>query len=429
MMGLAIPRHPKTFSIVLLDYSGLTWIVKGLDAVYPMGRENILMVPGPTNVPERVLKAMVRPLISHRGPEFRELYGRLLENLKKVFQTGGDVYPLTASGTGGVECALGNLVSPGEPVITVHFGLFGERMREAVVRLGGRPVEVASEWGEAPSLEQVKEALDLNPEARLITIVYNETSTGVAWRMLPELGRLARSRDKILVVDAVSALAGEPLPVDQWNIDVCVAGSQKCLACPPGLSLISVNERAYQALRENKHRLFYFDLEAHRRFAERKETPFTPAVPLFYALDEALQLLFEEGLENRIKRHAACAQAFYEAFDRVGLETISKGSLRSNTLIAVWNPPRVDGDEMRRMAKEGFGVVIGGGAGKLKGKSFRIGSMGMVSLREVSLTLRAVFESLKKLNFSFKEKPERVLEEVEGKLEEALRKLPKLRLS
>ena len=260
-----------------------------------MASDSLLMVPGPTNVPPRIMRAMNKPLINHRGPEFRELYRRLLENLKYAFQTSNDVFPITASGTGGVECAVGNLVSPGDEVLTIHFGLFGERMKEAVARRGGIPIEVRAEWGEHPSLEQVKEALEANPKIKSITLVYNETSTGVTWKVLPELGKLARKHDKILIVDAVSALAGEPLPVDQWNIDVCVAGSQKCLACPPGISLVSVSPRAYEVLAENKHRPFYFDLEACRSFAERGETPFTPAIPLFYALDEALNLLQQEG--------------------------------------------------------------------------------------------------------------------------------------
>ncbi len=167
--------------------------------------KELLMIPGPVNVPDRVMKAMSKPIVSHRGPEFRELYRGILEKLKYAFQTENDVFPLTCSGTGGIECAVGNIVSPGDKVIAVSYGLFGERMREAIARLGGKTIDVWFEWGEVPSLEAIKEALDNNPDVKAITIVYNETSTGVIFRALPELGKIARKHDKVLVVDAVSA--------------------------------------------------------------------------------------------------------------------------------------------------------------------------------------------------------------------------------
>jgi len=387
------------------------------------------MTPGPTNTPERIFKAMARPIINHRGPAFRELYRSILENLKYAFQTRNDVFPLTASGTGGVECAVGNIVAPGDKVLTIHFGIFGERLREAVVRFGGKPVDVSAEWGENPSIEEVERALDENPDVKAVATVYNETSTGVTWRAIKELGELCQRHDKIFIVDAISILAGDELPVDEWKVDLCIAGSQKCLACPPGVSMVSVSERAYQVLRENKHRPFYFDLESYRSFAyERMETPFTPVLTLFYALDEALKFLREEGLENRIRRHRLCAEAFYEAFDRAGLRTVSKPENRSNTVIVLWNPPGIDGEEMRRMARENHGVVIGGGAGKLKGKCFRIGSMGIICQPFVSRTLKAVFDSLSKLGYGFPEEPSKIISEVEGKLEEGLGRLPPLSL-
>ena len=387
------------------------------------------MIPGPTNTPERIMKAMERPIMNHRGPDFRELYKSILENLKYAFQTANDVFPLTASGTGGVECAIGNIVEPGDKVLTAYFGIFGERLRETVVRFGGKPVDVPAEWGEIPSLEKVKEALDENPDVKAVATVYNETSTGVVWRAIQELGKLSRQRDKIFIVDAISVLAGDRLPVDEWNVDMCIAGSQKCLACPPGVSMVSVSERAYEVLRENKYRPFYFDLESYKRFAyDRLETPFTPVLTLFYALDEALKFLKEEGLENRIERHRLCAEAFYEAFDKAGLKTLSKNENRSNTVLALWNPPGIDGEEMRKMARETYGVVIGGGMGKLKGKCFRIGSMGIICQPFVSRTLKAVFDSFAKLGFDFPEEPLKIVAEVEAKLAERLSKLPSLTL-
>jgi len=362
----------------------------------------LIMVPGPTNVPDRVMRAMIKPVISHRGPEFRALYRDIIENAKYLFQTEGDVFVLTASGTGGVECAISNVVNPGDKVVIPVFGLFSERMRDKIIRRGGEVTEISLSWGHAPKAEQIEQIVEEEKNIKAIAVVYNETSTGVTVRDLPKIGKIAKEKDILFIVDAISILGGEQLPVDKWNVDICVTGSQKCLACPPGLALISVSEKAWEEI-EKASRPFYFDLVSMKRFSERDETPFTPAVPLFFALDEALKMIREERLEKRFERHRICSEAFYDAVEAMGLNPLpATKESRSRTVIAVKKPPNVNNAEVRRIMRERHKVVIAGGAGKLKEEIFRIGSMGIISETEVILTVKALEDALIDSGFSIK---------------------------
>jgi len=361
----------------------------------------LIMVPGPTNIADRVMRAMTKPMVSHRSPEFRALYKSITENLRYLFQTRGDVFVLTASGTGGVECAIGNTVNPGDKIMVPVFGLFSERMKEAIVCRGGEPVELSLRWGTAPTADQIREVVRVERDLKAVAIVYNETSTGATVRDLPEIGEIARDNNLIFIVDAVSILGGDELPVDKWSVDLCVTASQKCVACPPGLALVSVNEKAWNVIEETR-RPFYLDLVKMRSFGERKETPFTPAVPLFFALDEALKMIREEGLENRFRRHKMCSSAFYDAIEAMGLEAFPDRKVRSNTVIAFTKPDSVDNAEVRRIVDERHYVVIAGGAGKLKEGIFRIGCMGIVSEAETLLTVNALENALATCGYSFR---------------------------
>jgi len=370
--------------------------------VVDLAGKPLIMVPGPTNVPDRVLRAMLKPMISHRSEEFRRLYDGIRENIRYLFQTDGEVFVLTASGTGGVECMVNNTVNPGDRVIVPVFGLFSERLREKINLRGGEAVEIQLRYGTAPTVDHVEEALERAGRVDAIAIVYNETSTGVTVRDLPEIGRLAEERDILLLVDAVSIMGGDELPVDEWNIDLCVTGSQKCLACPPGLSLISVSPRAWEKIENTRSRPFYSDLIRMREFAMRRETPFTPAIPLFYALDEALKMIREEGLENRFRRHRVCAEAFYRALEALGLEAFPDREVRSNTVIAVKTPEDVRNSEVRRIMKERYGVVIAGGTGSFRESIFRIGCMGAISELEVLKTVEALEGALSEVGYPLK---------------------------
>ena len=363
----------------------------------------LIMLPGPTNVPDRVMRAMLKPIINHRGPEFSALQERVFEGLKYVFQTEQNVYVLTSSGTGAVECGISNIVEPGDKVIVPVFGFFSERLREEILRHGGKPVEVPVEWGNAPTVEQIEEATKREKNVKMIALVHNETSTGVTVRDLPQIAKMARDNGVLIMADSISILGGDDLPVDEWDIDVCVTGIQKCLACPPGLGLISVSERGWQAIEKRKVKPpYYFDLMSIRDSASRKETPFTPAISLYYALDEALKMIREEGLEKRFQRHAKCAEAFYAGFEALGLKAYPARKVRSNTVIAVSVPSGVDSAKVREIMKERYKVVVAGGLGKVRQLILRIGCMGAVSEAEVLTTINALENALADVGHSVK---------------------------
>ncbi|MGB9959017.1 MAG: pyridoxal-phosphate-dependent aminotransferase family protein [Candidatus Bathyarchaeales archaeon] len=361
-----------------------------------MIERRLVMLPGPTNVPDSVMNAMLQPMINHRGADFHALYSEIEANLKYVFQTQNDVFILTSSGTGGVECAVTNLINPGEKAIVPVFGIFSERLAEKIKRRKGVPIELNLPWGTAPKASEIKEIVEKEPEAKAIFLVYNETSTGVTARELPQIGKIAKENNMLLVVDAVSVLGGDHLPVDEWNVDICVTGSQKCLACPPGLALISVGPKAWEKIGKTTNKPMYFDLLQMKESATKKETPFTPALPLLYALNEALRLVREEGLEKRIERHKRCAEAFYKAINALGMTAFPKEKEnRSNTVIAVNVPEGVNESNVRETMREKYKVLIAGGMGKLKGKIFRVGCMGTVSQTEVMTTINALGNALK----------------------------------
>ena len=363
----------------------------------------LIMLPGPTNVPDRVMLAMMRPTINHRGPEFSALLSSIAEGLKYVFETKEEVYVLTSSGTGAVECAISNIIDAGDKVIVPTFGYFSERLKETVARHGGRVIEVPFEWGEAPGTEQIEKAIRKEKKVKLVAIVNNETSTGVTVRNLPRMAEIAKQNDALLMADSISILGGDYLPVDKWGIDLCVTGSQKCLACPPGLALISVGKRAWEVIGKKAAKPpYYFDLPSIREHWLRKETPCTPAISLYYALDESLKIIREEGLKKRFQRYAKCAKAFYNGFEAIGLKPYPAENVRSNTVITVKVPSGVDISQVREIMKERYNVVITGGLGKIRQLILRIGCMGIISEAEVLTTINALENTLADLNYPIK---------------------------
>jgi len=368
-----------------------------------IGERCLIMLPGPTNVPDRVMRAMLKPMINHRGPEFAMLLERVAEGSKYVFKTKQDVYILTSSGTGAVECAISNVVDPGDKVIVPVFGFFSERVKEKVLRHGGKVVEIPVEWGKAPAAEQIEKAVKKEKNVKLVAVVHNETSTGVTVRELQEICRIAEENDALVLADSISILGGDNLPVDEWNVDLCVTGIQKCLACPPGLALISVGKRAWEAIGKKAMKPpYYFDLVSIRDHASRRETPFTPAISLYYALDEALKMVREEDLEKRFQRHAECAKAFYAGFEALGLKPYAEEKVRSNTVIAVNLPSGVDGAKIREIMKERYKVIVAGGLGKIRQLILRIGCMGIISEAEVFTTINALENALADLKYPVK---------------------------
>lgn len=363
-------------------------------------REKLLMLPGPTNVPDRIRYAMIRAMTNHRSDTFTRVLKSVTEKSKLLFQTETEPLVLTASGTGGVEAAVWNLVRPGDKVVVPVCGEFGTRLAEAIELAGGEVTRVSSEPGTVPSLEAVEDAVRATPGLKAIYVVHNETSGGTAIPYVERLSKVAADAGAFFVVDAISSLGGYALPVDGWGIDICITGSQKCLAAPPGLSLLSVSKRAADFIRKSPPKVRYFDLGRQIDFLTHGETPFTPAVSLYYALDEALSWLAEEGLENRVQRHALHARQLYSMLAAMDLKPLATESVRSNTVIAGWYPSGIDDKAFRKKLSDEQDLVIGAGVGNLKGKVFRIGSMGDVSSTHVNRTASAMSVTFQKMGYN-----------------------------
>ncbi len=358
--------------------------------------QKLIMLPGPTNVSPRVMQAMLRPIINHRGETFRELYRGVLDKTRHLFQTKGDVLVFSASGTGGVEAAVFNLIRQGDVAVVPVFGEFSSRLADTVELAGGRAVTVKAEFGKAPSLAQLEEAMSKEGKVRAMFLVHNETSTGVAVPYVKEAVRLAREHGAFGVVDAISSLGGYAIPVDEWGVDVCITGSQKCVAAPPGLALLSVSERVKDFLKASPPKTRYFDIPRYLEYGAKGETPFTPALPLFYALDEALKELLEEGFVKRVQRHDEMSNAVYDGVAKLGLKAVASPDVRSKTVIATYYPAGVDDAQFRKSMAHDQNIVIAGGFGPFSGKVFRIGCMGQINREYVDRTLKAVETTLGK---------------------------------
>lgn len=362
--------------------------------------KKLIMLPGPTNVSDRVMSAMTQPVINHRGDGFHALYKGILEKTKRLFQTEQDTVVLSSSGTGGVEASVWNLVRPGDLAIVPVFGEFSLRLAETVELAGGTAVRVEAEFGTTPTLKQMEEAVQNHPGFKALYVVHNETSTGVTVQYVRELCKMSKDHGAFAVVDAISSLGGYSIPVDQWGIDICITGSQKCIAAPPGLALLSVSSGALEYIKKSPPRTKYFDLSRQVEYAANGETPFTPSLPLYYAVDEALKEVFEEGLANRVARHQRMAESLYSGVQSLGLKPTAAREVRSKTVIAVSYPPGVDDTAFRKTLDREHGVEVGGGFGPFKGKVFRIGCMGLINESIAQRTLDAVSMTLEKTSSS-----------------------------
>ena len=359
-------------------------------------RQKLIMLPGPTNVSERVMRAMLKPVINHRGDSFRELHKGLLGRAKQLFQTEDEVIVFSSSGTGGVEAAVLNLIRPGDTAVVPVFGEFSSRLAETVGLAGGKAIEVKSEFGSAPSLGELEAAMDRLGKFKALFLVHNETSTGVAVPYVEAASKLGRDHGAFVVIDAISSLGGYAIPMDRWGIDMCIAGSQKCVAAPPGLVLVSFSRRVAEYVKESPPNTRYFDMARYLEYGTRGETPFTPALPLFYALDEALKELLEEGLSKRVERHDRMSQEIYGGLSKLGLKQVASNDVRSKTVVATFYPQGVEDAQFRRALAREKDIVIAGGFGPFAGKVFRIGCMGQINHDYVVRTLSAVDEMLKK---------------------------------
>jgi len=359
------------------------------------------MLPGPTNVPERVTRAMVTHIINHRSPDFVELYTDVIEKTQKVFQTQNDVVALSSSGTGAVEASVVNLIKKGDKVIIPVNGEFSSRLSQMIEWQGADVVKLKTEPGTNATLDQIKEAFDNNKDVKAFYVVHNETSTGTMVNYLDKISDLTSRNDAFYVVDSVSLLGGVELPVDKWNIDVCMTGSQKAIAAPPGISPISVSPRAKKYMNENPPPTMYFNLARYfKYYEESKHTPFTPALPLLYAYREALDMILEEGLEARYRRHKICSDALYSGLSAIGLTPFVKTEKdRSISIIALNYLEGLEDATFRNTLAQKFRVLVAGGFGNLKGKVFRVGCMGEVQRYHVMRTISAISSTLSMMGY------------------------------
>jgi aspartate aminotransferase-like enzyme len=358
-----------------------------------------MLTAGPTPLPPRVSQVMAEPILYHRAPAFVEIYARVLERLPLVFQTRNEVLCFAATGTGAMESAVANLVGPGDPAVVASCGKFGQRWAEICDAYGADTVHLEFEWGEKVDPARLDQALaGLGRPPRAVFTTQSETSTGIV-NDIRALNELAKAHGSVLCVDAVSGLGAVNLPQDEWGVDVVVAGSQKSLMCPPGLGFASVSERAMALAVENPGRRYYFDWA--RAAAGQKEDPpnsaFTPAVTLFRALDVALDLLFEEGLDECFARHALLARAARAGVEALGLERFGPDDENANVVTVAGLPEEIDGARVPKLMRDRYGVTIAGGQGRLKGKIARIAHCGYYGAFDIVVALTALEMALRDL--------------------------------
>ena len=364
-----------------------------------------LRIPGPTPCPDDVLEAMSGQMINHRGPEFAELLARVTDGLKQLFQTEHDVLILTASGTGAMEAMVVNTLSPGERVLAVSIGAFGDRFATIAETYGAAVEHLSFEWGAAADPEQVAQALERDPSYRAVLVTHNETSTGVT-NDLEAIARACRRvrPDVLILVDAISSLGSLRCHVDAWDLDVVATGSQKGWMVPPGLAMVSVSPRAWEAFEQAKMPRFYFDFGRAKEMLAKGQTPWTPAVSIFYALDVALQRLLADGIGAIVERQRGLGEFTRREVRALGLQLLADERFASDTVTAVRVPEGVDGAALNKLLREEYQVVLAGGQAKLAGKIFRIGHLGWVSDEELRAAIEALRSALPRLGFAVPEK-------------------------
>jgi aspartate aminotransferase-like enzyme len=358
-----------------------------------------LRIPGPTPLPPEVLTIMSKQMINHRAAEFHGMMTDVTNKLKAIFQTKNDLYILTGSGTGGLEAAAVNMLSPGDEVLVVSIGVFGDRFASIVSAYGGKVTKLSFEMGKAADPEVVRKALKDNPNYTAVIITHNETSTGIT-NDIATLSKIVKEAGKLLIVDCVSSLGSINCPVDEWGIDVAISGSQKGWMAPPGLAFVSISPKAWEYHAKAKMPRFYWDFSAAKKYLAKEETPWTPNITAVYALTVGLDMLTKEGLQNIFARHSKVAQATRDGVKALGLKLVADEKAASNTVTAVWLPAGVDYKALSKALREEFKITITGGQGALEGKIFRIGHLGWVSVQDIKECMDALAVVLPKLGYT-----------------------------
>jgi len=332
-------------------------------------------------------------MINHRGAEFGKILRSVTEKLKQAFQTKGDILILTGSGTGGLEAAIVNTLSPGDKVLSLSNGFFGERFAEIAEQFGAEVIHLNFEWGKAVDPDAVEKALKTYSDIKAVLVTHNETSTGVT-NNVKEISAIVKKFDKLILVDAISSLGCINLPTDDWKCDIVVTASQKGWMVPPGLAMISVSEKAWQAHAQAKMPRYYWDFTKAKDFLQKGQTPWTPAISVFYALDVTLDLMLSEGLDNIFARHTRVARMTRNGVKSLGLSLFPDEKCASNTVTAVNADDKIDVRKLVKILQEEHKVIIAGGQEKLSDKIFRIGHLGLVYEDDIKLVLDALKKAL-----------------------------------
>lgn len=359
-----------------------------------------LALPGPTSVDPEVMQYMSKPIFNHRNIKFKKLLEQVTTSTQRMLNTKNEVYFLTASGTGAMECAIVNSFAKKDKVLALINGSFGQRFADIAKQYEVEVIEFHGQWGNGFDLKEVEKKIEeIGSELKGITVIHCETSTGVL-NDIEGISKLRKSKDTLLLVDGISSIGATHVEVDKWDIDVILTGSQKVLALPPGIALISFSPRAISAYEKSDLPKYYWDLGKYRKFyMEKKETPFTPAIPLFIGLAKQLEILESKGFENEIKKHDKIAQMVRCAVRKMGLQVLTGDKVFANTVTPIIVPDGIELKKLKGILLEKYGVDVAGGQGKLEGKIFRIGHLGNVDPLFVMSVLAALEMALKELDF------------------------------
>ncbi len=360
-------------------------------------KKSYLMTPGPTPVPPEALLSMAKPIIHHRTPEFMEIFKEVCADLRYIFQTQSDVLVFTSSGTGAMEAAVANLLSPGDKAITVQGGKFGERWTELCKAYRVDAIAIDVEWGKAVEVKVIEEKLKKDNDIKAVFTTLCETSTGVLTD-IKAIAEMMKKYNAVLVVDAISGLGAEEIKTDEWAVDCVVSGSQKGLMIPPGLAFVSLSKKAWACVESSKSPKYYFDFKATRKALEKTDTPFTPAITLVIALRETLRMMKAEGLDVIFARHRKLALATRAAMEAMDLELFAP-TTPSNGVTAVKVPDGIDGEKLVKLMRDKYGVGIAGGQAELKGKVFRIAHMGFITETDILTTISVLGMALAEMGY------------------------------
>ncbi|MCL2936565.1 MAG: alanine--glyoxylate aminotransferase family protein [Trichodesmium sp. St15_bin1_1] len=361
----------------------------------------MLMIPGPTPVPETALLAMAKHPIGHRSGDFSKIMAEVTENLKWLHQTKNDVLILASSGTGAMEAGMINFLSPGDRVLCGCNGKFGDRWAEVATAYGLQVEKITAEWGQALDTDKFRQHLeaDKNKQIKAVILTHSETSTGVLNDIETINGYVKAHGEALIIVDAVTSLGAVSIPVDELGLDVVASGSQKGYMIPPGLAFVAVGAKAWTAYETAKLPRYYLDLGKYRKDAAKNTTPFTPPVNLFFALQATLRIMQTEGLENIFARHDRLKGVTRAAIKALGLPLLGPDTVASPAVTAVAPPPEVEAEKVRAIMKKRFDIALAGGQDHLKGKIFRIGHLGFVCERDILSAIAALEVTLIDLGY------------------------------